>query len=208
LSDAPDVPPVPPESAAGTARPPGDYRPILTVDMDGVFCRPYFGWNAGVHRTFLDPDAPPRGARVPPAWLRAPWDLVRFGPRRPMPDAREALARLALVRRLVVVTGRRSRPGWWLRRHGLHPYFERVLINEGDLSSPHYKLAALDLLGASEHIDDDPRTAQLLATRSRAQVFLRTWPTNQDVAGLDPRVQRVVDLHELADRLGAPPRMG
>src|SRR5690606_26905715 len=96
----------------------------------------------------------------------------------------------------------RTYPAAWLRRHGLAAMFERVMVNEGGLRSPHYKLAALDLLGAAEHIDDDPRTAQLLAQRSRTRIFLRTWPTNRDVE-LDPRVERVNDVHELADRLGA-----
>lgn len=180
-----------------------DRLPVLTLDMDGVFCSPFFGWNAGISSTFLDPDAPPRPASVPPAWLRRVVDPVRFNPRRPLPDARGALARLHEVRQLVVVTGRRSYPQWWLRRHGLLPFFDRIMVNEGPLRSPHYKLEALDLLGAAEHIDDDPRTAQLLAQRSRAQIYLRNWPTNRR-AELDPRVQRVDDLHQLADILGAP----
>jgi hypothetical protein len=71
------------------------------------------------------------------------------------------------------------------------------------LSSPHYKLEVVGMMDASEHIDDDPRTAQLLAQRSRAQVYLREWPRSRNVA-LDPRVQRVRDLGDLADRLGAP----
>lgn len=192
-----------PRHAAGDGPPPPDPRPILTVDMDGVFCRPFLGWNVGVHSTFLDPDALPPGARVPPRWLSAPLDALRFNPRRPMPEAREALERLREIRRLVVVTGRRTYPAAWLRRHGLAHLFDRVMVNEGGLRSPHYKLAALDLLGAAEHIDDDPRTAQLLAQRSRARIFLRTWPTNREVV-MDPRVERVDDLHELADRLGAP----
>ena len=177
--------------------------PVLTIDMDGVFCSPFFGWNVGVSSNFLDPDAPPKPARVSPPWLRKPIDLVRFNPRRPLPDARGALTRLREVRQLVVVTGRRTYPRWWLRRHGLIEFFDRVMVNEGALRSPHYKLEALDLLGAAEHIDDDPRTAQLLAQRSRARVFLRNWPTNAR-ADLDPRVQRVDDLHQLADILGAP----
>lgn len=185
------------------AQSPRDRPPVLTIDMDGVFCSPFFGWNAGISSKFLDPDAPPKPARVSPAWIRRPVDIVRFSPRRPLPDAREALRRLREVRRLVVVTGRRSYPQWWLRRHGLIEYFDRVMVNDGPLRSPHYKLDALDLLGAAEHIDDDPRTAQLLAQRSRARVFLRNWRTNAR-AELDPRVQRVNDLHELADILGAP----
>lgn len=182
-----------------------DQLPILTIDMDGVFCRPFFGWNLGISSDFLDPDAPPRPASVPPGWFRRPWDTARFNPRRPLPDARGGLARLREVRRLVVVTGRRTYPRWWLRHHRLSEYFERVMVNETPLRSPHYKLEVMDLLGASEHIDDDPRTAQLLAQRSRARVYLRNWPTNRGAA-LDPRVQRVDDLQELADLLGAPPR--
>lgn len=179
------------------------HLPVLTVDMDGVFCSPFFGWNVGVHRTFLDPDADPPAASVPPRWLGRPLDHLRFDVRRPLPGAREALARLRAVRQLVVVTGRRTYPGWWMRRHGFATLFDRVVVNETLLKSPHYKLEALSLLDAAEHIDDDPRTAQLLAQRSRARIFLRDWPTNRAV-DLDPRVERVRDLAELADRLGAP----
>ncbi len=196
----------PPLAEAATApRGPRADLPILTIDMDGVFCRPFFGWNVGISSDFLDPEAAPRPARVSPRWLGTPLDTLRFNPRRPLPDARGGLTRLREVRQLVVVTGRRTYPHWWLRHHGLLEFFDRVMVNEGPLRSPHYKLEALDLLGASEHIDDDPRTAQLLAQRSRARVFLRTWPTNVRTE-LDPRVQRVRDLHDLADRLGAPPR--
>ena len=96
-----------------------DERPILTIDMDGVFCSPFFGWNVGISSAFLDPNAAPRLASVPPDWIRVPWDTLRFNPRRPLPDARTALARLHEVRRLVVLTGRRTYPRWWLRRHRL-----------------------------------------------------------------------------------------
>lgn len=181
--------------------------PVLTVDMDGVFCSPFFGWNVGVHRALLDPSAEPPSARVTPRWLGTPLDHLRFNPRRPLPGAREALARLREVRHLVVVTGRRTYPRWWMRRHGFEALFDRVVVNETLLKSPHFKLDALTLLDASEHIDDDPRTAQLLVQRSDVRVFLRDWPTNRQVE-LDPRVQRVRDLGELADRLGAPPAQG
>ncbi len=178
--------------------------PVLTVDMDGVFCSPYFGWNVGISRTFLDPEADAPLASVPPRWLGTPLDHLRFNVRRPLAGSREALTRLREVRRLVVVTGRRTYPRWWLRRHGLEALFDRVMVNTTSLKSPHYKLEALSLVDAAEHIDDDPRTAQLLAQRSRARIFLREWPTTRGVA-LDPRVERVRDLSELADRLGAPP---
>ncbi|MCK9485857.1 MAG: hypothetical protein M0R73_04035 [Dehalococcoidia bacterium] len=180
--------------------------PVLTVDMDGVFCSPYFGWNVGVHRTFLDPGATPVPARITPRWLGEPLDHLRFNPRRPLPGAREALERLREVRQLVVLTGRRTYPRWWLRRHGFEALFDRVVVNQTRLRSPHFKLDALTILRAAEHIDDDPRTAQLLAQGSDTRIFLRDWPTNR--VDLDPRVQRVRDLGEFADRLGAPPAAG
>ncbi|MDA0269399.1 MAG: hypothetical protein O2798_00230 [Chloroflexi bacterium] len=180
-----------------------DPRPILTVDMDGVFCEPFFGKNLGIHRTFLDPDAPPPLADVPPRWLGTPLDHLRFNARRPLPGAREALTRLRDVRRLVVLTGRRTHPGWWLRVHGFAGLFDEVRVNDGPLKSPHFKLEAIAALGSTEHVDDDPRTAQLLAERSGVRVFLRDWPRNRDLP-YHPRVERVRDLADLADRLGTP----
>ncbi len=177
--------------------------PVLTVDMDGVFCSPYFGWNVGIRKTFLEPTDEPVPARVPPRWLGTPLDHLRFNVRRPVRGSREALARLRQVRQLVVVTGRRTYPRWWMRRHGFAPLFDRVVVNETMLRSPHYKLEALALLDAAEHIDDDPRTAQLLARRSQARIFLQEWPTNRKVE-LHRRVERVPNLNAVADLLGAP----
>lgn len=182
-----------------------DPRPTLTVDMDGVFCEPFFGLNLGIHRTFLDAAAPPPVADVPARWLGTPLDHLRFNPRRPLPGAREALQRLSQVRRLVVLTGRRTRPGWWLRVHGFEGLFDEVIINTGPRKSPHFKLETIAALGSAEHVDDDPRTVQLLAERSDARVFLRDWPRNRDLP-YHPRVERVRDLADLADRLGAPSR--
>ncbi|PKN79308.1 MAG: hypothetical protein CVU47_10820 [Chloroflexi bacterium HGW-Chloroflexi-9] len=179
-----------------------DSRPILTVDMDGVFCEPFFGKNLGIHRMFLDTDAPPPEADIPPKRLGPLLDHLRFDLRRPLPGARDALIRLGTVRRLVVLTGRRSQPRWWFRRHGFEGLFERVILNEGPRKSPHFKLEAVAALGSAEHIDDDPRTVQLLAERSNARVFLRDWPRNRDLP-YHPRVERVRDLEDLADRLGA-----
>ena len=68
-----------------------DGLPLLTIDMDGVICRPPFGRNLGIHRDFLDPDAPPIRARVPSRWFKRIVDPVRFELRRPLPGAREAL---------------------------------------------------------------------------------------------------------------------
>ena len=175
-------------------------RPLLTIDLDGVICRPPLGVNIGIHRGFLDPEREPAPARVPPRWISALVDPARFELRRPLPGVRRALAELASERRLVVLTGRRSSPARWLARHGLAAFAEAVVFNEGPLSSPHYKLRAVDDLGAAEHVDDDPRTAQLLAERGRCRVFLRDWPRNRSLA-YAPGVTRVSDLDELARRL-------
>ena len=184
---------------AATSR---DGLPLLTIDMDGVICAPPFNRNLGIHRAFLDPAAPPPVARVPPRWFSRLVDPPRFELRRPLPGAREALAELRALRRLVLLTGRRSPPDRWLRRHGFAPLLDAVLINKTSLRSPHFKLAAIVALEAVEHIDDDGRTAQLLAQRSEAQPYLRDWPRNRGLP-YDPRVVRVADLGALAALLRA-----
>lgn len=176
-------------------------RPLLTVDLDGVICGPLLGLNVGIHRGFLDPGAEPPRARVPPRWLSALVDPARFEPRRPLPGTRSALAELQRARRLVVLTGRRTSPERWLARHGLAGFVDAVVVNEGPLSSPHYKLRAVAELGAAEHVDDDPRTAQLLAERASCRVFLRDWPRNRSLPYAHG-VTRVAHLPELARLLG------
>ena len=174
--------------------------PLLTLDFDGVICRPPFGVNLGIQRAFLDPAAIPRPARVYPRWLNAPLDHLRFDLRAPMPGVRAALEALRTVRRLAIVTGRRTPPTWWLRWHRLDGLVDEVVVNHTALKSPHFKLEALRTLGADEHADDDPRTAQLIAQASTTRVFLCDWPGNRGLA-YDPRIERVRDLRELAARL-------
>ena len=177
-----------------------DTRPLMTVDMDGVFCEPPLGRNLGIHRSFYNPAAEPHPARVYPRWVNAPLDRLRFDFRRPMPGARDALLRLATVRRLVVVTGRRTRPSWWLRHYDFDGLFEAVYVNQSSLGSAHYKQATLRRLGAVEHVEDDARTAQLLAQTTAAKVYLCDWPRNQDLP-LAPGIERVPDLVALAAQL-------
>ncbi len=176
--------------------------PLLTVDFDGVICAPILGWNAGIHRTFLDPDARPPVATQPPRWLGDPLDWLRFEMRHPLPEAREALSRLHRIRRVIVLTGRRSAPRRWLQRHGMAHFVDDVLINDTDRASPHYKLEAIERLGAEEHVDDDGRTAQLIAQRSNARIYLRDWPRNRGLE-FHPNVTRIEDLLDLARRLEA-----
>ena len=177
-----------------------DNRPLMTVDMDGVFCEPPLGQNLGIHRSFYDPAAEPHPAKVYPHWLNASMDHVRFDFRRPMPGAREALLRLATVRRLVMVTGRRTRPSWWLRHHDFEGIFEAAYVNQSGVGSAHYKQATLRRLGAAEHVEDDGRTAQLLAVTTDVRVYLCDWPRNQGLP-LDPRIERVSNLVAVAERL-------
>jgi len=180
--------------ASGT----GSERPVMTIDLDGVVCGPLLGQNLGIHQTLLDPEAPPPAGRAWPRWLGGPLDHLRFDLRRPLHGAQNALERLSQQRRLVLLTGRRSDPSYWLRWYGLESFYSQVVINEGALKSPHHKLEQVARLGAVEHVDDDGRTAQLLANRSEARVYLCDWPRNRGI-DLDPAVRRVANLEALAD---------
>jgi len=172
----------------------------MTVDLDGVVCAPLFGVNFGIHGTFLDPDGPPPAARLWPRWIGAPLDHLRFDPRRPVRGARDALERLAQRRRLVLLTGRRSDPSYWLRWHGIREFYSEIVVNRGPLKSAHFKLEQVRRLGAVAHVDDDGRTAQLLAQRAGIEVYLRDWPRNRELA-FEPAVRRVADLEALADMI-------
>ena len=174
-----------------------DDLPLLTLDFDGVICAPPFGINLGISRRFLDPHERPHRSVVPPRWLSWPLDHVRFDLRRPLPGVAAALARLREVRRLIVVTGRRSSPDHWLRWHGLDGLLDGVVVNTTWLPSPHFKLGAVIVLEAAEHIDDDGCTAQLLAERADARPYLRDWPRNRGLP-YHERVERVADLGALA----------
>lgn len=175
-------------------------RPVLTLDLDGVICGPILGLNLGISTAFLDPEGEPPPARVWPRWLGDPLDAIRFGVRRPLPGVAAALDRLASHRALVLVTGRRSDPRRWLERHGLADHLDDVRFNEGPLRSAHFKLGVVAAIGAAEHIDDDGRTAQLIAQASATRSYLRDWPRNRD-AEYDPGVTRVADLAALAEAI-------
>lgn len=180
--------------------PPSDQRPILTVDLDGVICRPPFGVNLGIRNDALDPQNSPPSALVLPRWIGERIDSLRFDFRRPLPEAREGLRALSKLRQIVVLTGRRSSPERWLRRHELSKFVDRIVINRGQNASAHFKLRCVRELGASEHIDDDGQTVQLLANQSSARVYLRDWPRNRDLHNPND-VTRVTDIQELAEHL-------
>ncbi|MBM4416286.1 MAG: hypothetical protein FJ035_08645 [Chloroflexi bacterium] len=172
-------------------------RPLVTLDLDGVICSPPFGVNLGISTRFLEAAAEPRPARVPPRTLSLVADRLRFELRQPLPEAASALRELQAVRRIVLLTGRRTSPQLWLHRHGLADAIDRIVTNDTALRSPHFKLALLAELAPREHVDDDGRTAQLLAQRSRVRVYLRDWPRNRGVA-YAPSIARVADLAAFA----------
>ncbi len=180
-------------------------RPLVTLDFDGVICSPFFGVNLGIHREFVEDNAPPEPARVPPPWLSTLVDHARFDLRRPLPDAATGLQALANVARVVIVTGRRTTPAGWLRRHHLDGYIESITINDGPRRSAHFKLAALEAIRPLAHVDDDPRTVQLLARRTGVDIYVRDWPRNRNLP-YATRVTRIATLHDLAARLRALPR--
>jgi hypothetical protein len=182
--------------------PEADGRPVTTLDFDGVICNPPFGWNVGISRSFVDPAAEAIPARMPPRWLSVPGDYVRFNFRRPLPGVREALAALRELRTVVILTGRRNEPGRWLRRYGMDGLVDRIVINDTMLRSPHFKLRLVEDLGAAEHVDDDGRTAQLLAQRSAVRVYLRDWPRNHDLEYAS-NVTRIADLTEFVHLIQA-----
>lgn len=177
-------------------------RPLVTLDLDGVICNPPFGINLGISGEFLDPDAPPRPARIPARWWSVTFDHLRFDFRRPLSGIAQALSEVHAHREVVLLTGRRTSPRPWLRKHGIEEHIDRIVINETPLRSPHYKLEAIEQLGAAEHVDDDGRTAQLIAERGAARVYLCDWPRNRGPR-YHERVTRVASLAAYAQLLRA-----
>jgi hypothetical protein len=190
-----------------------DGRPTLALDLDGVIVRPPLGWNVAISRRL---DTRPLPETVPMLGLDRRWgqrywlarsalEFARYGGRQPLPGVREALARLATVRRLVVVSGRRwvVRPlvRRWLARHGLVEFVADVYLNDVALPSAQFKLWTLRLT-IGEYVDDDGATAHYLASHSAVVVYLCEWPRNRGLP-YPGNVQPVPSLLALAHRLQA-----
>src|ERR1051325_9184130 len=140
----------------------------ITIDLDGVVVRPPFGLNIMIGRRIGRPLLPDE-LREPPGFsrLRALMERGRFGFRRPLPGVREAMAEIAKLRTVHILSarshaGRRSTERW-LERHGLASHVAAVHLNPGGVPSPHFKLLTARSLGVTEHVDDDPATADYLA---------------------------------------------
>jgi hypothetical protein len=191
-----------------------DPRPTLALDLDGVVVRPPLGWNVAISRRL---DTPPlaetvAGLGLDRRWRQRYWlarsalEFARYAGRQPLPGVRDALARLATVRRLVVVSGRRwvVRPlvRRWLARHGLAEFVADVYLNDVALPSAQFKLWTLRRLAIGEHVDDDGATAHYIASHSAILVYLCDWPRNRGLP-YPPGVEPVPSLLALARRLQA-----
>lgn len=190
--------------------------PELTVDMDGVLCRPAIWFNLAISRDVRHaPDVTvPARRSEPPLPLRLldsrPGQVIRYAWRKPMPRVREGLAQLAELRRLVLVSGRpetaRRATERWLIEHGLRDYFSEVILNDLGLSNAAFKLTTLRERGVQEHVDDDGRVAYFLAQEMPRTVFLIAWRRNLGLP-YPKSVHRVQNLIEVAERLGQPARL-
>lgn len=185
--------------------------PELTIDMDGVLCRPVLWLNLAISRDISgSPDLarPRRKASLTHRVSETRWgQTLRYAWRAPMPLAREGLASLAGLRRLVLLSGRpetsRRTTEDWLRRHGLRDFFAEVVLNDRYLPNASFKLQIARERPVEEHIDDDGRVAYFLTRDRPRTVYLISWHGN---AGLPypPGVCRVRTLVDVAEQI----RMG
>lgn len=184
--------------------------PELTIDMDGVLCRPPMWFNLVISRDIRhEPSlqAKPWSTRpsLPLRLLESrPSQTLRYRFRRPMPRVVEGLARLAEQRRLILLSGRpelsRKATEHWLHHHGLREYFSEIVLNDRGLSNAAFKLATLRERDIHQHIDDDGRVAYFLAQDAPRTVFLIAWRRNHGLP-YPPTVHRVRNLVEVADQL-------
>ena len=193
-------------------------RPFISLDLDGVICRPPLGFNIAIGRSLRSqplPAALAAGGGTPPYprsnLLPFAVELLRAVGRRPMPDATAGLRAIAGMRRLALVTGRaavgRTLLEHWLARYGLLALFDQVLLNGTALPSAQYKLWTARSLGFREHVDDDGATTYYLATNGTPHVVLRDWPGNRGLP-YPPNVAMVRSLEELPDLLALWDRAG
>ncbi|MEO8541442.1 MAG: hypothetical protein ABI577_16990 [bacterium] len=166
-----------------------DERTLLTFDMDGVLCRPPFGFNPGAGHS-KNRDAPGKRGLL---WATESW---RYRLRKPMPGAVEGFRRLAESYRCVVVTARGAAAegptrAWFERYFGAVPELHvRPHWNE---TSAQYKARKMRELRPLAHFEDDPFTAAW-AAELIPEVFLVDWPRNRHLAG--PNIHRIQDLAE------------
>jgi hypothetical protein len=198
------------EAALGGEGLVGMALPEITVDMDGVLCRPISWVNLVISRDLTRPPdlaGRKRSGSRPILMQLMDTDLVkllRYAWRPPLAGVREGLAALAEVRTVILLSGRpesaRDETERWLERHQVREYFSQVLLNDRGLPNASFKLLTVRERGSREHIDDDGRVAYFLARDAGQTVYLVSWVGN---AGLTypPSVHRVGSLREAAEAI-------
>jgi hypothetical protein len=165
------------------------HRPLITLDLDGVLCRPPFGINPGSGR-HRRRDAPGKPNLL---WLTERW---RYFGRQPMPGAREGLAALRESFDCHIVTARATvaephTRRWLARNFGDPPPIHfRPHWRE---TSAQFKVRMMAELGPVAHFEDDPFTAAWVA-EIVPHVFLVDWPRNRWLEG--PNIHRIGRLGE------------
>lgn len=192
--------------------------PDLTIDMDGVLCRPVSWFNLVISRDIQTPldlvsPASPRRRGLHHRLLNT--DLghaLRYGWRPSLPLVREGLAELSEVRRLVLLSGRSHAATrateHWLERNRLREYFSEVVLNDRGVPNATFKLHVARQRDVLEHVDDDGRVAYFLAQDPSRTVYLISWLGNAGLA-YPTNVRRVRNLLEAARAIretSSPPR--
>lgn len=158
--------------------------------MDGVLCRPPFGFNPGTGKDKRRDAAGKRGI-----WTTESW---RYHLRRPMPGAVEGFRRLAETYDCVVVTARGG-PAESLTRRWFERYFGFVpdlhVRPHWDETSAQYKARKMRELQPLAHFEDDPFTAAWVAELV-PHVFLVDWPRNRHLEG--GNIHRITGLKDAA----------
>lgn len=176
-------------------------RPVVTLDLDGVLCRPPFGLNPGRGRHKSRSGVGHRSA----LWLTERW---RYVGRKPMTGAGDGFAALSgqfdchvLTARSEVARGLTER---WLRRHlGAVP---RLHMRPTYWETPaQFKARMVQEVGALAHFEDDPQTAEWLAELLPA-VFVVDWHRNRGLEGARiHRIHRLVEALPVLEALAARP---
>lgn len=166
-----------------------DDRPLVTIDVDGVLCRPPFGLNPGSGRN--------KNRATTGKWnVLWPLERIRYVGRKPMPGAREGLQGLIREYRCEVLSARGTAAGGYTRgwigsrldaelHVNLRPHWRET--------SARFKARVASELGASVHIEDDPHTARWLAELI-PHVLLVDWPRNEWLDG--DNIHRITSIDE------------
>ena len=174
-----------------------EQKKILTIDFDGVICGTPYPFKLGINKKIIHHKDSQKKAVVPPKFFRKPLDKLRYAFSPILPDTYKALEELFLKRELILLTGRRSNPKEWLKKYNLEQFFTKIIFNNTEHNSSHYKLNKIIKLGANEHIDDDIQTIQLLADSTNCKLFLRNWKYNKDYDATS-NITRVSGLYALS----------